>query len=428
MPADADLVVIGGGLGGLSAALAAAGRGIRVTLIERSRTLGGAVLLSAGSLWTFPTVDDYLAQCPEADPALARRVVSSLGGGVSWLRRLGVEVADRGRSVYGPSTSKRIDPVQLVDRLSAALMEQGEVRLGSPVTSIEPRDGAVHVASDDGAVDARAVVVATGGVHADPGVLRSASLDHYVGLAVRNRPRSGDGVRIALAHGASLAGTADGIYGHLVPAGLPDELATEPLAAQYQSVAGVLITLDGELLVGPGARDHDLNRLVARVPGRRAVLLYDSAASPFQAGQAVSAWATERTAFSAAHGERVASEPTMAALVREVAGWGVAVQADALEVAERSLRTAPFTAVMVQPSITHAGVGIQVDASLRAVGLDRVYVAGADIGRAFGDGYGGGISFALTTGLAAGTEAAKAITGARDPIADDTPGADRDFD
>lgn len=52
---DHDLLVLGGGMAGLSAAAWAASQGARVALVEKAPHLGGTAALSGGYVWTAPT-------------------------------------------------------------------------------------------------------------------------------------------------------------------------------------------------------------------------------------------------------------------------------------------------------------------------------------------------------------------------------------
>jgi len=51
LPSETDLLVIGAGAGGLATALAASVMGLRVTLCEKTDTVGGTAATSAGTLW-----------------------------------------------------------------------------------------------------------------------------------------------------------------------------------------------------------------------------------------------------------------------------------------------------------------------------------------------------------------------------------------
>jgi hypothetical protein len=405
-----DVLVVGGGVAGLSAALVAADRGARVEVLERGPAVGGAALLSNGSLWTFDDVGTYLERCPGADPALARLVATGLDLVVSWLRGQGAEVTERGPSLYGAARSYQIVPRRLAATLHDAVRARATLTTDDPATSLRLDGGGTGVTTATGRrIEAAAVVVATGGIHADEPMLRAAGLGHYVGLPVRNRPEDGDGVRIASRLGAELAGTYDGIYGHLVPAGIAPDAALSPLAAQYQSHAGVLLGLDGTLLARAGTDDHHLNRMLTRRPGRRGVLVYDAQAAPplIRAAVGGSGWAADRFAFARAHGSRVTRAGTLGELAGSLTGWGLDTLApDAREALADALGRPPFHAVEVEPSITHSGAGLRVTGTLEIPGLPGVFAAGQDIGGAFGEGYAGGLAFAIRTGMAAGRGAA----------------------
>ncbi len=420
-----DVLIVGGGVAGLTAALAAAEELDRISagpasieLIEAGSSPGGAALLSAGSLWTFPDTVGYLARCTGADEALAARTVAGHPATVRWLRDRGVEVTERGPSLYGVDATFQLQPGQAVARLTELVQARVTVSLGETVVEFVKSDAGFSARTDTGRqVSARTVVLATGGIHSDEDMLRAAGLDHYVALPVRNRRPGGNGVRLAVALGARLTGTSDGIYGHLVPAGVAGGETVSPLAAQYQSYAGVLIGLDGRLIAGPGRDDHDLNRIVAREPQRGAVLFYDSTAAPPRILKVVggTSWAADRAAFAREHGRRAAEADSLHGLLDAIAEWGLpTLDNEALATLASVLLVPPFEAVAVEPSLTHAGAGVAVDGSLEVEGADGIFAAGQDIGRGFGDGYGGGLSFAMTMGIAAGAGAARRAAG-QDP-------------
>ena len=51
LPEETDLLVFGGGVGGMAAALVAAHLGLRAVLCEKTRQLGGTTATSGGSAW-----------------------------------------------------------------------------------------------------------------------------------------------------------------------------------------------------------------------------------------------------------------------------------------------------------------------------------------------------------------------------------------
>src|SRR6476620_1891667 len=88
-----DLLVIGGGLAGLSAAARAAQDGASVAVVEKGPRLGGSAVY-AGFLWTAPTLEVMNEVNPDGDPELAARLVEGFDDAIAWVRSLGVSVKD----------------------------------------------------------------------------------------------------------------------------------------------------------------------------------------------------------------------------------------------------------------------------------------------------------------------------------------------
>src|SRR5438093_1604187 len=88
-----DLLVLGGGMAGMTAAARAARDGATVVLVEKGEAIGGSAAY-AGFIWTAPTREVMHDVNPDGDPALADRVVEAYDEGIAWVRSLGVEVKD----------------------------------------------------------------------------------------------------------------------------------------------------------------------------------------------------------------------------------------------------------------------------------------------------------------------------------------------
>ncbi|MCL8207940.1 MAG: FAD-dependent oxidoreductase [Actinomycetia bacterium] len=65
-----DVVVAGGGMAGLCAAIAALEAGARVLLVEKGTRLGGSMALSGGIVWTFEDRRSLHAWIPDGDATL----------------------------------------------------------------------------------------------------------------------------------------------------------------------------------------------------------------------------------------------------------------------------------------------------------------------------------------------------------------------
>ncbi len=78
----ADVLVLGGGMAGLCAALAAAENGARVLVLEKGTRFGGSMALSNGIVWSFGSSDDVRTRLREGNPALQDLVVEQLPAGM----------------------------------------------------------------------------------------------------------------------------------------------------------------------------------------------------------------------------------------------------------------------------------------------------------------------------------------------------------
>src|SRR4051794_37350435 len=87
-----DLIVAGGGLAGMTAASAAARRGARVLVLEKSPAIGGSSLLSGANVWTAKDPELLVEQCPQGDPELIRYVCDSYPTLLEYFESFGTEI------------------------------------------------------------------------------------------------------------------------------------------------------------------------------------------------------------------------------------------------------------------------------------------------------------------------------------------------
>ncbi|WP_039801515.1 3-oxosteroid 1-dehydrogenase [Nocardia araoensis] len=137
-----DVVVVGSGAAGMTAALTAAYRGLSVTLIEKSRAFGGSTARSGGGIW-IPNNPVLQSEGVPDSPELARTYLAAVVGdrvpearqraflerGPEMMRYLGARsrywefVYDRGYSDYHPefpgglAQGRSIEPAPLDGRL-----------------------------------------------------------------------------------------------------------------------------------------------------------------------------------------------------------------------------------------------------------------------------------------------------------------------
>lgn len=186
---DFDVIVVGSGAAGLSAALAAAEDGASVLVAESEGIIGGSSRLSGGLMMGAGTRYQKalgIEDSPEAlfhdymtlnqwkvESAVVERLTQRAGAAVEWLGDHGVEFYDQ--MVYGgDETVPRVHcPIgrgqAVVDVLYARCREAGvEFALGQRIDRLVVGDGAVHgVAVGEDEITAGAVVVASGGFGAN---------------------------------------------------------------------------------------------------------------------------------------------------------------------------------------------------------------------------------------------------------------------
>jgi fumarate reductase flavoprotein subunit len=361
--------VAGAGMAGLCAAARARDLGLDVVVHEKGDRPGGSMLLSSCVVWRYRDFDEFRAECAGGDAELQRQIIDRLDDGLAWLRSLGADVV--WEETGNPRTvGLRFDPRSLTDVLARAA---GEVRLE-------------ETAPDD----AEPLLLATGGFQGDRELVR----DHIAPggeLIVRaNRWSTGDGLRRAIARGASLSSGMSEFYGRAMPAppaAVPEERFVD-LAQLYGRYSLVLDEEGREFAPEPISwSEIDLVQAIARRPNASAWYLVDEEALDVEIrGRTI------REMVDAAH-----------------AAGGEVLLPNELGV---ELPEAYRYAVHVTAGITHTIGGMRIDPQarvLRADGsaIEGLYAAGADAGGISTAGYASGLASALVFGrIAAETVAA----------------------
>jgi predicted oxidoreductase len=196
---DVDVVVVGSGAAGLTAALAAQEAGARTMIVESEGVVGGSSRLSSGMIMAADSPiqraagleDDadrlfqeyMLVNQFEPAAGVVRRLAGDSGDTIGWLMSLGVrfrpDVMQGGAELVPRSHVPESEDVRhgggqaIVDALSERCRERKvEIALGRRVDRLLVQDGAiVGVAVGDDELTARAVVLATGGFGANPDLI-----------------------------------------------------------------------------------------------------------------------------------------------------------------------------------------------------------------------------------------------------------------
>ena len=243
-----DVLVIGAGLAGFCASLAALSAGASVTLLEKQEEVGGSTVLSGGAMAFAGTAEQAAAgisDSPERlredllrvgerrnDPALVDAYVAAQAATHAWLREQGVRFTSvqlgGGQSV---PRSNRVDTRQMIGALRARAEADPRVRLrtGLGARRLLVEEGRVvgaGLADGSRAAARHGVVLATGGFSRDEALLALFAPAQRNALRIGGRGNVGDGLRMAWALGAGLAdvGYIRGTFG-THPAAGPEQLA-----------------------------------------------------------------------------------------------------------------------------------------------------------------------------------------------------------
>ncbi|ABD07871.1 Precorrin 3B synthase CobZ [Rhodopseudomonas palustris HaA2] len=436
-----DVAVIGGGLAGLCAAIAARRAGVSVRLLESAPPAfrGG----NARHARNFRVVHDgptpYVPDAyqpreflddldrvtqGDGNHRLAQRLVAESDGIADWLMANGVALQAPDTGVV-PYSRRTVFPLgggkAIINALYATATDIGvAISTGSEVASLRRSTNgtwsivATTAAPDAAAIDARSVVVCAGGAGADPAWLRShygASADRFM---VRGTPYA-DGRMLAdlIASGARSVG--DPRVGHIVAVDargprFDGGIVTRITAIPYGMVVdGSATRIDA---AGAGAEPTHYARWgprIAACDAQTAYLVLDADGLQRAAPQAFPPISGATIADLA---EALGLDP--ATLAQSVDAFNAARPAGAPPIA-----AAPFAAYPMRPGVTFMHYGVAVDDHMRIVWADdrrndSLFAAGMIMAaNVIGHGYlaGLGLTLAAVFGRLAGEEAARHVLG-----------------
>lgn len=332
---DYDVIVIGGGNAGFSAAHAAAERGRRVLILERgtAETAGGNSFFTAGAtrinhaglddiadiveyderherteVPPYPS-EEYLADLVKVtegrtDRDLARVLVTEAQDAVRWLHSLGL----RYRLMYERQAYERPDGGYLfwgglhignvgggegliADHTRVAAKLAAEVRYGSRATGLVLDDGRVAGVEVDGRerLCAESVVLASGGFESNAEWREKYLGPGWGNAKVRGTPyNTGDMIAAALSIGAARGGdwaTAHSVqWDAFTPRNESNRELTNRLTRQSYPL-GVIVNREGRRFVDEGAdfRNYTYAKYGERIlkqPGSIAFQIFDATLRP----------------------------------------------------------------------------------------------------------------------------------------------------
>jgi fumarate reductase flavoprotein subunit len=440
---QADVVVIGAGAAGMTAAITAHDAGARVIVIEKMPITGGNSMLSAGGMNAAETkfqkekniqdsVDLMIKDTMTgggniADPELVKILAKNSAGSIDWLTSIGADMSDVGRMggasvnrTHRPQGGSAVGAHLAVVLKKNAVDRKIDIRVNSKVVKIlEDKQGRVTGVQVEGkhrglyTINAKAVVLAAGGFSANPERVAKYHPE-FKGMTTTNQPgATGDGMDLGSEAGGELIDMK--------------EIQIHPTVA----AGGILIT---EAVRGNGAIvvNHEgkrfMNELTTRDKASAAILAQTGKSAFMIFDEGVRKSLKQIDGYF--HLELVKEGETPEALAAQIKVPAEALKAtidtynqavDKKDDAEfkradmpRALRTPKYYAIEIKPGVHYTMGGLKINTDSQVMAKDGkpiagFYAAGEVTGGVHGTNRLGGnsISETITFGRIAGANAAK---------------------
>ena len=295
-----DIVVIGAGGAGLSAAVEAKNAGANVIVLEKMPMVGGNTLRATGGINAAGTkfqkeknikdsVDKFYEDTMKGgyyknDPELVKVLTSEAAGAVEWLSNLGADLTDVGR-LAGASNDRAHRPAgggevgsEIVKTLKKTAEDKKiDIRLNNKALEILTDDKenikGVKASNEEGkeyTIDAKSVIITTGGFAANEEkvVKYNPSLK---GFGTTNQPgATGDGIDMAEKLGADLI-QMDQIQTHPTVDTKTGMMITEAVRGN----GAILVNHDGKRFINELATRDVVSKATLDEKGKTAYLLFD---------------------------------------------------------------------------------------------------------------------------------------------------------
>ena len=445
---ETDVVIIGAGGAGLSAAVAARESGANVIVLEKMPIVGGNTNYATGGLNASETsiqekmgISDSNAQYIEDtmvggkninDLALVTEMVEKSAETVDWLIKLGADLTDVGK-MAGSTNSRTHRPTggaAVGSHLSAALEKAAknagaDVRLNQEVTKIINENGkavGVVVSTKDGeyTIKAKAVIIATGGFGANPAIIESYKPE-LKGFGTTNHAgATGDALTWAKDFNAALT-DIEQIQTHPTVVPVKNLMITEAVRGN----GAIMINRDGNRFCTEMATRDVMSAAILEQTGGTAYLMFDT--SIRKSLKAIETYASQGLLTEGATVAELAKKLGIpeAALEKTVSDYNSYVAngndpdfgRKASEM-PRALVEGPYYVVEVGPAIHHTMGGLKINTKAEVIDtngnvIPALYAAGEVTGGIHGANRLGGNAVADITvfGKIAGEQAAKYALG-----------------
>ena len=441
---QADVVVIGAGAAGMTAAITAHDAGAKVIVLEKQPITGGNSMLAAGGMNAAETkyqkelgiqdsVDLMIQDTMKGgnnlnDPELVKILAKNSAGSIDWLTSIGADMSEVGM-MAGASTKRRHGPkggkavgAHLIDTLRSNAAERKiDARVNSKVVKIlEDSSGKVTGVQVEGkhrglyTINAKAVVLTSGGFSANPERVAKYRPE-FKGMTTSNQPgATGDGLDLGAAAGGELKDMKEIQIHPTVSAG-SKILITEAVRGN----GAIVVNQEGKRFMNELTTRDKASNAILEQTGKMAYMVFDEGVR--QSLKQIDGYfhleMVKEGETPEALAEAIKVPPQAFKATIETYNQAVDKKDDAeFKRADipRPLRTPKYYAIAIKPGIHYTMGGLKINTDTQVIAKDGkpipgFYAAGEVTGGVHGNNRLGGnsISETITFGRIAGANAAK---------------------
>ena len=406
---ECDVVVVGAGGAGLTAAATAAENGMTVIVLEKMPIVGGNSLKATGGMNAADTqyqadlgitdsgVQEFIDDTMEGghqlnDLSLVTTMAENSSDAIDWLTEIGAplpKVAATGgtshKYLHEPEDGSAVGSY-LVEKLSDYDETLGiTVMLNTTATSIIEEDGAAagvmaNDAEHNYTINAKSVVLATGGFGANFELMSSYNPDLANAVTTNHSGATGDGIFMAQELGADTV-DMEQIQLHPTVHQETSMLITESV----RSMGGILVNAEGKRFCNDMDTRDAVSNAELQQTGAYAYIIFDSRITAdlkstekyIKNGLTVSGNTYEELA------EAMGFEgDTVTAFVETMNTWNEAVANGVDEEFGRNngmdedLSEAPYYAIKIAPGIHHTMGGLKIDTETHVINTEGEVIPG----------------------------------------------------
>ncbi len=394
-----DIVIIGAGGAGLTAATEASSKGAKVLVLEKMGIIGGNSNYSTGGINASYTKEQQRLGIKDSkevffndtmkggqylnDPELVTTLVENSADMIEWLQSpmIGADLSDVG--AFGGATNKRIHRpkggqaigAHLVPLLQKAALNQGaEIRLNNKAIDILSDNGkvcGVKVAYEGGeyTVHTKAVIVATGGFGANPEMVEfyQASLAGF--STTNHKGATGDAFAMVEKFDAQLI-QMEQIQTHPTVVKGTGIMITEAVRGN----GAILVNKNGRRFVNEMETRDIVSAAILKCPEKVAYLIFDQGVR--DSLKAIETYSKQNLLSHGANLTELARVISIDAVALEytIDEYNKAVLAKHDSEfernpasMERTISKAPFYAIEVEPAIHHTMGGLKINSKAQVL-------------------------------------------------------------